>query len=194
MKTSYVRSLCGIGITLAAVAFLGAQDLRTVSFKGVISDYSPSTVSGGPYEIRGAWTLDVGRTGTGNFTADLAMETSDYGISDATAVDPTNPATRSPHTHHITMTNAVVSYDPSVCPVNSPATTGSAVVVTGTATTTGNGGPAPFEAKGASTLQVCITGGTEVEFSNVTMVYNGPATTHFGTQPIHGVVSLVSAK
>jgi hypothetical protein len=92
------------------------------------------------------------------------------------------------------MTNATVSYDASVCPANSPATTGSGIVVNFTATTTGNGGPATFEAKGPSTLQVCITGGTQVEFSNLTMVYTGPATGHFGPQAIHGVVSQVSSK
>ena len=192
MRTKYARSLCGIAIALAGVVLMRAQDLRDANFSGVISDYTPSTVSGGPYEVRGTWSLDI--HGTANFSADLAMETSDYGISDATAVDPTNPATRSPHTHHISMTNATVSYDPSVCPVFSPPTTGAAIVVTGTATTTGNGGPATFEAKGPSTLQVCITGGTEVAFSNVTLVYTGPATSHFGPQPLHGAVSKVSTK
>jgi hypothetical protein len=165
-----------------------------VHFAGVINDYSPSTVAGGPYEIRGDWALDVARGGTASFSADLNMETSDYGITGATQVDPTNPATRSPHTHHISMTNVAVSYDTSVCPANSPATTVSGLVVNGTATTTGNGGPASFESKGASTLQVCIMGGSEVTFSNVTLVYTGPATGHFGTQPIHGVVRTVSTK
>src|ERR1035437_481036 len=159
----------GIALTLAAGLVL-AQDLRVVHFKGVINDYSPSTVSGGPWEIRGPWSLDVQRSGTANFSADLTMETSDYGITGATQVDPTNPSTRSPHTHHISMTNATVSYDTTVCPANSPPTTGPGVVVTSTATTTGNGGPAPFEAKGASTLQVCITGGSTVEFSNMSLV------------------------
>ena len=191
MRTRYAF---GIAIALSGLTFMRGQDLRTVHFKGVISDYSPSTVSGGPYEIRGAWSLNVDRTGKGSFSADLAMETSDYGVSSATKVDPANPATRSPHTHHLSMTNATVSYDTSVCPANTPPTTGSGVVVTGTATTTGNGGPAPFESKGASTIQVCLTGGSEVEFSNLTMVYTGPATSHFGPQPIHGVVSQVSAK
>jgi len=186
-----IRTL-SIGFTLAAM--LSAQDLRIVHFKGLISDYSPSTVAGGPYEIRGTWSLDVQRGGQATFTADLNMETSDYGISSATAVDPTNPGTRSPHTHHILVTNATVSYDTSVCPANSPATTGSGVVVTSTATTTGNGGPAAFESKGASSLQICITGGSEVEFSNLTMVYTGPATGHFGPQAIHGVVTQVSTK
>jgi hypothetical protein len=172
-----------------------AQDLRPVHFSGVINDYSPSTVSGGPYEIRGAWSLDVIRGGTANFSADLDMETSDYGITGATQVDPANPATRSPHTHHISMTNATVSYDTSLCPANNPPTTVSGLMVTGTAPTTANGGPAPFDPTGlASTLQVCIMGGSGVSFSNVTLVYKGPATGHFGTQPIHGVIRNVSTK
>ena len=183
----------GIALTLGAGLVL-AQDLRQVHFKGVINDYSPSTVSGGPYEIRGTWSLDVERTGTANFSADLTMMTSDYGITGATQVDPTNPATRNAHTHHISMTDATVSYDTSVCPVYSPPTTGSGVVVTSTATTTGNGGPASFEAKGASSIQICLTGGTEVSFSNMSMVYTGPATGHFGPQAIHGVVTQVATK
>jgi len=188
--------ICGIAIAVAAIALVRAQaqDLRPVHFGGVINDYSPSTVAGGPYEIRGDWSLDVIRGGTANFSADLNMETSDYGITGATQVDPTNPATRSPHTHHISMTNVTVSYDTSVCPANNPPTTVSGLVVNGTATTTGNGGPATFESKGASTLQVCIMGGSEVSFSNVTLVYSGPATGHFGTQPIHGVVRTVSTE
>jgi hypothetical protein len=177
-----------------AVGLAPAQDLRQVHFKGVINDYSPSTVSGGPWEIRGTWSLDVERSGTAIFSADLTMETSDFGITDTTQVDPTNPATRSPHTHHISMTNATVSYDTSVCPANNPPTTGAGVVVTSTATTTGNGSPAPFESKGASTIQICLTGGSQVSFSNMTLVYTGPATGHFGPQAIHGVVTQVSTK
>jgi hypothetical protein len=193
MRIRYRRVFFGVALALAA-GLAPAQDLRIVHFKGVVSDYSPSTVSGGPWEIRGAWSLDVQRTGTANFTADLTMETSDYGITDTTQVDPTNPTTRSPHTHHISLTNATVSYDVSVCPANSPATTGSGVVVTSAATTSANGSPAPFESKGSSTLQVCITGGSQVDFSNMTLVYTGPATGHFGPQAIHGVVTQVSTK
>jgi hypothetical protein len=192
MKIRFAMAVCAALALAAGLAW--TQDLRTVHFGGVINDYGPSTISGGPYEMRGEWSVDVDRTGSGSFSADLTMETSDYGITDSTQVDPTNPATRMAHTHHITMSNAVVSYDTSVCPANNPATTGSGVVVTGTATTAANGGPAPFESKGASTLQVCITGGSEVEFSNVTLVYTGPATTHFGPQPIHGTVKIVSTK
>lgn len=194
MTTRYAKAFFGIAAALAAGTVF-AQDLRIVKFKGLINDYGPSTVAGGPYEIRGEWSVDVQRTGnTANFAADLNMETSDYGITSAAAVDPTNPATRGAHTHHISMANATVTYDTSVCPVFSPPTTGPGVVINGTAVTTGNGGPATFESKGPSTLQVCITGGTEANYSNVTLVYTGPATGHFGPQPIHGVVTQVSTK
>jgi len=67
------------------------------------------------------------------------------------------------------MTNATVSYDTTVCPAHSPPTTGPGVVVTSTATTTGMEAGA-LEAKGASTLQVCLTGGSLVDFSNLTLV------------------------
>ena len=191
-----IAGISGLAIILAAVAPVRAQDSRAVQLSGTVSDYTPASISGGPWEIRGQWTVDIQRSaGTANFSADLTMETSDYGITGATQVDPNNPATRTPHTHHISMTNAAVSYDPSVCPANSPATTGtSTVVVTGPATTAANGSPAPFESKGSSSLQICITGGSDVDFSNVTIVYTGPATTHFGSQAIHGVVTKVSTR
>jgi hypothetical protein len=171
-----------------------AQELRRVFFDGVLHDYTPSNVAGGPYVMRGEWSLAIDRSGTSTFTADFDMETSDYGISNSTQVDPNNPATRSPHTHHVVIANATVSYDMSVCPANSPATTAAGVVVSGTATTMANGSPAPFDPNGVSKLQVCITGGSEVQFSNVTLVYSGPATAHFGTQAIHGAVTRVSTK
>jgi hypothetical protein len=192
MKIRFAMALCGIISLAVAAGPARAQDLRRVHFAGLINDYSPSNETGGPYEIRGQWSLDIDRSGAFNFSADLNMETSDYGITDATKVDPTKPATRDAHTHHISLTGTAVTYDTSVCPANKPPTTGSGVVITGTVTTSANGGPSPFDTMGASNLQVCITGGTEVGFSNLTMVYTGPATGHFGTQPIHGVVNVIS--
>ena len=140
MRTRLMRALFGMAVT-SSMGLLLAQGLRVVHFKGMINDYSPSVVTGGPYEMHGPWSLDVQNTGTATFTADLTMETSDYGISNATAVDPANPATRSPHTHHISMINAVVTYDTSGCPVYSPPTTGPGIVVTGTVATTGEWRP-----------------------------------------------------
>ncbi len=188
-----IRNVMLFGATAIVFAgFVQAQDLRRVKFSGTLGDYTPSTVPGGPWELRGEWSLDV--LGTANFSAAFSMETSDYGISDSTAVEPTNPATRSPHTHHIVMTNAAVSYNTSACPANKPPSTGDGVMITGTATTSANGSPAPYESMGPSTLQVCIIGGSEIGYSNVTLVYTGPATGHFGTQAIHGVVRTITAQ
>ena len=188
-------AMCAFAAFLPLVTGQGdAQDLRRVFFNGVLHDYTPSNVTGGPYVMRGEWSLTIDRSGISTFTADFDMETSDYGISDSTQVDPVNPATRSPHTHHVVIANAMVSYDMSACPANNPATTAAGVVVSGTATTMANGSPAPFDPNGVSNLQICITGGSQVQFSNMTLVYNGPATAHFGSQPIHGVVTGVATK
>ncbi len=114
MRTLIVTALCGIA--------LFGQDLRTVRFGGIINDYTPADVSGGPWELRGNWNAEISPSGTASFTADLTMQTSDYGITDPTQVDPNNPSTRTPHTHHISVTGATVSYDMTVCPANSPGT------------------------------------------------------------------------
>ena len=78
----------------------------------------------------------------------------------------------------------------SDCPTSSykPATT-TGFMVKGFASVTANGGFAPFAPQGQlSPLQVCITGGTLVEFSNITLVFGAPASEHFGSQPINGAV------
>lgn len=134
-------------------------------------------------------------SGKADFSAFMTMEHSDYWVLANPSTPPApstidNPGARSPHTHHIMMTDALVSYDLTVCPVNNPVTTSAGFVVTGPVSITGNGTAAPFEAKGPSTLQVCITGGSEVPFSNVTLVLTGPATGHFGTHAINGVVRI----
>jgi hypothetical protein len=62
---------------------------------------------------------------------------------------------------------------------------------------TGNGNNAPFETNPpSSTLQVCVSGGDDVKYSipvsNITLVFGGPASTHFGQQAIHGVALAAS--
>ena len=66
--------------------------------------------------------------------------------------------------------------------------------MTGPAHVTGNGSPAPFQTGGRppSTVQICITGGSTVTLSNFTLTFVGPATGHFGTYAIHGVVTCTS--
>jgi len=180
-----------------------AQAPSPEHLSGIISDYTPVNTAAnpaGPWEMRGHWSLDLkGNSGKADFSAYMAMELSDYWLF-TTNSDATNPAIRSPHTHHIVMTDATVSSDPTDtgrCPANNPANT-VRFVVNGTASfISGNGNPAPFEKKGPSTLQVCISGGTdgqsEVDYSNLALVFGGPATGHFGQQAIHGAVRLATS-
>jgi hypothetical protein len=171
-----------------------AQDRRPVHFTGLINDYSPSTVKGGPWEMHGQWSVDLhedwrNEIRTADFSADMTM--SDYGTT-AGAPDATKGG-QSPHTHHIKLTNATVTWNMNGCPAVSPATL-TGFQINGTVSLiTGNGSIAPFETDPpTTTLQVCISGGEDVEYSvansNITLVFGGPATTHFGTQAIHGVV------
>jgi hypothetical protein len=188
-------------LVLAVATGAQAQAPSPRHFSGILNDYTAATGVGGPWEMHGSWSLKLkGDSGTADFSAVMTMEHPDYWVLANPSTPPAtatvdNPGARSPHTHHLTMTDALVSYDPTVCPVDSPATT-VRFVVTGQADITGNGTAAPFQTKGGvttlSTLQVCITGGSEVTYSNVTLTFaaKAPATGHFGSLPIHGVVRL----
>jgi hypothetical protein len=191
------KSLVGLVSVLSVLVLFSAtgamaQAAHPEHLSGFINDYSPSNVKGGPYEIRGKWSLDVhGRSGKADFSAAVNMETSDYGITEG-IVDPTQPATRGAHTHHIQLTNATVTWNLDGCPAFSPPTK-TGFQISGTVSLfTGNGSNAPFETNPPSTvLQVCVSGGGgdfSVPLSNLAMVFTGPATTHFGTQAIHGYV------
>ena len=178
---------------LAVASAAGAMAQGAVHYSGLINDYSPSTIKGGPYEIRGTWSLDLhGQSGTADFSAAVNMETSDHGITEG-IVDPTQPSTRSAHTHHIKLTRAAVTWNMDGCPTFNPATKIGFQVNGTVSLMTGNGSNAPFETDPpSSTLQVCVTGGDgdfSTPSSNVTLVLGGPATKHFGIQQaIHGVV------
>lgn len=196
--TSAVRAL-PLLLLISAVCGL-AQDNPPVHLSGLINDYSPSTVKGGPWEMHGQWSLDLHRGSStepdkGDFSVDMTM--SDYGTTDG-AVDATK-AGQSPHTHHIKLTNQTVTWNMDGCPAVSPATKTGFQISGLVSLITGNGSVAPFEPTPPATmLQVCVTGGDDVPGSvvdsNITMIFVGPATTHFGTQAIHGVVKTARAE
>jgi hypothetical protein len=178
-------------LTLVSASAALAQERNPVErFSGLINDYSPATVKGGPWEMHGQWSLDLQPWwGIANFSADMTM--SDYG-STAGVLDATKGG-QSAHTHHIKLTNATVTWNMDGCPTFSPATKQGFQISGTVSLLTGNGSIAPFETDPpSSTLQVCVTGGDEVPYSvpysNITLVFGGPATTHFGPQAIHGVV------
>ena len=194
-QRALVGTACAVAVLMAAAsssltpALAGDRDFPRppVHYSGLLNDYTPSAavVKGGPYEMRGKWSLDVDeRRGTATFSAAMNMETSDYGIVQNT-VNKDDPTTRGAHTHHISMTDGVVSSDWTSCPTFSPAATGG-FVVTGPAFITGNGSPALFG--NPTQLTICVLGGNNVTFSNLTLAFGLPASSHFGKQPIHGVV------
>jgi hypothetical protein len=190
--TSAAQVLTLLLFVSGACAF--AQDRKPVHFGGLINDYSPlsTTVKGSPWEMHGQWSMDLHpEWGTADFAADMTM--SGFGKTDAGAVDPTQPLVN-PHTHHIRLTNARITWDMTGCPAYLTPVPTTGFQLNGTVSLmTGNGQIAPFETNPpSSTLQVCITGSTATQFtienSNITLVFGGPATTHFGPQALHGVV------
>ena len=190
---SAVRLLSLIGLVSGTCAL--AEDFRPTHFSGLINDYSPASVKSGPWEMHGQWTMDLRRDWrngeSAEFSADMTM--SGYGKTADGAVDATQFG-QNPHTHHIKLTSMKVMPDMTGCPAYLPPATTSGFQISGTVELiTGNGGPAPFETTPpTSTLQVCIMGGTEVANSNITLVFSGPASSHFGSQAIHGVVRKLS--
>jgi hypothetical protein len=194
MRNRDWKRACGMAVLAACcVGTAGAgdwdqwrRDTLPVHYSGLLNDHTPSVVKGGPYEMRGKWSLEVDeRRGTGKFTATMDMQTSDYGIT-LGIVKPDDPTTRGAHTHHISMTDGVLTLDwPARCPQFAPAVK-EGFAITGTAFVTGNGNPAPFG--NPTPFTVCILGSDSVKFSNMTMAFSTPAANHFGTQAIHGVV------
>lgn len=181
-------------LPLVSISCALGQQRRPVHFSGLINDYSPlsATVKGSPWEMHGQWSLEIHEeSGTADFAADMTM--SGFGKTASGAVDPTQPL-QNPHTHHIRLTNAKIIWDMTGCPAYLPPATMMGFQFTDTVSLlTGNGSIAPFESDPpVSTLQVCVTGGDEGQYSvtnsNITLVFGGPAATHFGPQAIHGVV------
>lgn len=168
-------------------------------FSGLLHDYTPAT-AGGPYVMDGTWSLNLNEgLGAAAFSAEIAMETADFANPDPNH----DPTKLNAHTHHLSMADGVI-HDDLTDPINwmtaCPKFKGVAggFVVTGTAYVTGNGGNAPFG--NPSSVTICILGGMHdlsitgpqafVVFSNFTLTFGtgSPASTHFGTQAINGVV------
>jgi hypothetical protein len=174
-----------------------AQESRPVHLTGLLNDYSPldPNIKGSPYEMHGQWSMDVdAERGTADFSADMTM--SDYGTT-AGVLDATKGGAGA-HTHHIGLRNVRITWNMTGCPTYgiSPPKMGFQLKDT-VSLLTGNGNIAPFETNPpSSTLQVCVTGGNDVKYSlpnsNITLVFGGPAVTHFGKQAIHGVTRAAS--
>jgi hypothetical protein len=173
-------------------------------FSGLLNDYTPGapTVTGGPYEMHGKWSLDLSEErGSATFSAEMTMETAGFANTEPNH----DPTKLGPHTHHISTTDGVIHDDPAdpinwktQCPTFKPPVHGG-FVITGTAYVTGNGGNPPFG--NPSPVTICVLGGARnpdltgsqpvVEFSNFTLTFKAEsrASSHFGAQAINGVVT-----
>jgi hypothetical protein len=174
MTFGKLRWLLVLGIFVLAVGRSShAQDVPA-HFNGLINDH---TVPGaGSWELHGVWTLQVkGESGKADFTAALTMERSDYFFLAPPGADPSSLAVRNAHTHHVALTGGLVTF------------IANGFRVTGPATLTGNGATPPFGTN--STLQVDVTGGNLVMYSNIALTFGGDAAKHFGSEPLAGVVS-----
>ena len=163
-------------IALAAVPSALAQAPKQITLRGVMHDYTALSPVAGPWEVRGPWSITVNeRSGKAEFSAALTMERSDSGVLYSGGGDLNNPMDRMAHTHHITMTGNVTR-------------TANGYQLLGKATITKDGAfPPPFGPV-LPWVTVQITGGNSVPFSNITVLFGDPASGHFGTAPLHGVV------
>jgi hypothetical protein len=184
-------ALCIIALLPMAASAVGQdRDWSPEHFSGTINDYTPQTDTktgnslGGPWELRGQWSLNLLAHSTrASFSAALNMTHSDYWIElNPGAVDDNSSTGRNPHTHHIVVKNATVKAIPNGFEA-------SGVITTISGNGNGYPKPLPFDCSTSTcTLTVDITGGSVVKYSNMTMTFGGPPTVHFGSQTIHGVV------
>jgi hypothetical protein len=169
-----------VGVRGQAQAGRGESGFRLddhrVIYTGLINDHT--LPAAGAWEVHGVWTMDVReRFGRADFSAALTMERADYWFltNPNPPADPNSLAARNPHTHHVTMTDVLVT------------TLTNGFRLSGPATLTGNGATPPFGT--SSTAQVDITGGNLVTNSNIALTFGGDAVKHFGPDPFSGVVS-----
>jgi hypothetical protein len=175
---------CGCKLLTLAILVLAssigslAQSAALTTFTGEINAYSPQATSStgavtGPYEIRGPWSLTLKGATTANFSTDLNMEESDGWCMTQNGSN-FDPAARGAHTHHVTLVNAAVT------------TITNGFQITGSSTIMSNG--AISSTLSPSVLTVQVTGGTDRKYSNVTLTFASPASGHFGTEAVAGVV------
>lgn len=166
-------------LLLAASVGALAQNSAATTFNGELNAYSPQTTGSsgttGPYEIRGPWSLTV-KGSTASFSTDLNMEESDGWCISQNGSN-FDPAARGAHTHHISLVNATVTQT----------TTG--FEVSGSATIMSNGTVASIS---PSVLTIEVTGGTNRKFTNITLTFDAPASGHFGTEPLMGVIRSIT--
>ena len=166
MRTAGLRRLAAIAAVTMALGTQGRAEapLRT-QYEGVINDYVQAL--GTTWLVSGEWSIKLtGSSGTGDFTASLSM------------FDTASPAAVA-HTHHVVLSGAdlVVADDWS--------TTSARFTLSGDGDVTGSGNLSWADVP----IEVAISGGNAVTYSNIRLRLGGGAEGHFGTVPLGGVVN-----
>lgn len=162
--------MAAVALAAAGTEHAGAaQAPSPLRLTGIINDYVESA---GAWHVNGSWTAQAkGDSGKADFFASLTMVRSDLWVQ-LTQADPTNPALRTPHTHHVGLVDGTVTV------------LSNGWRVSGNAIVTSNGSAGGLS---GSPIDVEITGGTLLT-SNVKLTFGGASAAHFGTQPLDGVV------
>jgi hypothetical protein len=160
------RILCRVAalITIALVLSMPGQTQTStpMRFVGIVDDFTAALDSSGPWQISGEWVLLLkASSGKADFSVPINMVRADS-------------TTRSAHTHHVVLSDAVVT------------TLSNGFSISGNAIITSNGSVAGFS---GSQVDVLVTGGDTLPYSNITLTFGGGAASHFGDQPFHGVVT-----
>ena len=166
MRSAALRRLAAIAAIAVALGTQGrAQAPLHTHYEGTINDYVQAL--GTTWLVSGGWSMKLtGSSGTGDFTASLCMFVT------------ANPAAVA-HTHHVVLRGGdlVVADDWS--------TTSARFTLGGDGDVTGNGG---LSWAGAP-VEVTISGGSAVTYSNIRLKLGGNAEGHFGPAPLGGVVN-----
>jgi hypothetical protein len=175
------RKASFVAAVLVAVALVGgyasAQDAGSTHLSGTIDDYVWVEAMGpgfGAWHVSGAWSLHVkGTSGKADFAASILGVRSDLWVIE-NLFDPAT-VSRSPHTHHVLISDGQVT------------SLSNGFRVSGIATITGNGNVADYS---NSPIEVDITGGDLIGFSNMKLTFFEDAVDHFGPQAYEGLVVL----
>jgi hypothetical protein len=175
-RTTRLTLTAAVLLALAVGAQPSAQSPAPARLGGTIGDHV--WVEAGPgfgaWFVSGEWSLQVnGESGKADFTASLLGVRSDLWVIQ-NSINPVT-TTRSSHTHHVGISKGEVTSIPN------------GFKVSGTATITANGSATPYS---SAPIEVEITGGNVLQFSNMKVTFLGVAIEHFGSQPYDGVVVL----
>ena len=160
-RSRVIRLALAAALVVATVLSIPVRAAGPDKFEGTINDYTDPASAVGPWHLTGKWSVHLkGTSGKADFTASIAMIRPGSGMS--------------PHTHHVLLENGTVTQ------------TANGWIIQGEPTITSNG----LAAFPGTTVTIELTGDATVLPSNLRFTFAGPATTHFSSAPIDGVVAV----